>query len=113
VCGIWGGLATGLLGSLPEEVSRMGFIQTQFIGTAAIVVWALGTSLAMFYALKALGILRVSADEELAGLDISEHGMYAYPPALVTETYGTSVPGYSSHGAGSESLVGKPSAEHA
>jgi len=34
--------------------------------------------LAVFYALKAAGILRVSPEEEQRGLDISEHGMEAY-----------------------------------
>jgi len=28
--------------------------------------------------LKSAGILRVSAEEEQAGLDVSEHGMHAY-----------------------------------
>ena len=34
--------------------------------------------LIVFGALKVMGILRVSAAEEQAGLDISEHGMRAY-----------------------------------
>lgn len=104
-CGIWGGLAMGLFGDGASLVP-------QLIGTAAICAWALGTSLALFAALKAFGLLRVSAEEELAGLDISEHGMYAYPPALVTDTYGTTVLGPPSHGAATEgALVGKPSTE--
>jgi Amt family ammonium transporter len=47
-------------------------------------------SLALFFGLKAVGILRVHSEEELAGLDISEHGMYAYPPNQVLDTYGMS-----------------------
>jgi ammonium transporter, Amt family len=91
VCGIWGGLATGLLGSVPDEMTRMSFIQVQAIGTVVICGWALAASLAMFAGIKALGLLRVSAEEELAGLDITEHGMYAYPPQLVVDTYGSAM----------------------
>jgi Amt family ammonium transporter len=44
-----------------------------------ICAWAFFTMLGVFLALKAVGVLRVSAEEEQAGLDISEHGMHAYP----------------------------------
>ena len=43
-----------------------------------IPVWAFVTMFAVFWALKAMRILRVSAEEETAGLDVSEHGMRAY-----------------------------------
>ena len=33
----------------------------------------------VFQALKALGLLRVSAEEEIEDLDMVEHGMPAYP----------------------------------
>jgi ammonia channel protein AmtB len=36
----------------------------------------------LFSALKAVGFLRVGAEEESVGLDISEHGMQAYSPAV-------------------------------
>jgi Amt family ammonium transporter len=82
VCGVWGGIATGLFGTDRALVP-------QLIGTFAIVGWSLSTSLALFYGLKAAGLLRVSAEEELAGLDISEHGMYAYPqPQVALESFG-------------------------
>ena len=41
--------------------------------------WAFASMVGLFAGLKALGILRVTPEEELAGLDISEHGMHAYP----------------------------------
>ncbi len=40
-------------------------------------------SYAIFAAIKATIGLRVSDDEELAGLDISTHGMYGYPEAFI------------------------------
>ncbi|MFK7770256.1 MAG: hypothetical protein AB8B55_23805, partial [Mariniblastus sp.] len=41
--------------------------------------WAFVTMFALFGVLKVCGILRVSEADELAGLDVSEHGMTAYP----------------------------------
>ncbi len=38
----------------------------------------LGTLLILFIALKVIGLLRVSPEDETTGLDISEHGMRAY-----------------------------------
>ena len=70
LCGIWGGLATGIFGGHP--------MVAQIIGSVAIPVWAFVTMLVVFLVLKSAGILRVSAEEEQAGLDVSEHGMHAY-----------------------------------
>ena len=91
--GVWGGIATGIFG----QASLAAFsadasltFTTQVIGTLSIAAWSLGMSLALFFGLKAVGMLRVHAEEELAGLDISEHGMYAYPPNQVLDTYGMS-----------------------
>jgi Amt family ammonium transporter len=75
-CGMWAGIATGLFG----DGANLG---TQVLGVAVYAAWALTTSLAMFYALKAAGLLRVDVEEEMAGLDICEHGMYAYPQNVV------------------------------
>jgi Amt family ammonium transporter len=88
ICGVWGGLATGLLGvNIPEGLTRAGYIGVQAFSTAIICVWAFGTMFALFAALRALGMLRVGPEEERAGLDISEHGMHAYPPAMVQDSY--------------------------
>jgi len=84
LCGIWGGIATGIFGALPDGIeSTAAFIQVQAIGTVAIVAWAFLTMFALFFVLKMVGFLRVSAEEEQAGLDISEHGMHAYPSDAV------------------------------
>ncbi len=69
-CGAWGLIACAVFGGKP-----MG---AQITGTIAIAVWASVTMLICFGILKAIGLLRVSAEDEKAGLDISEHGMSAY-----------------------------------
>lgn len=70
LCGIWGGLATGIFGGHP--------LVAQITGSIAIPVWAFVTSLILFSIIKALGMLRVSPEEEEMGLDVSEHGGSAY-----------------------------------
>jgi len=85
LCGMWGGIATGIFAA-PDSFGAPGTsvtLATQVIGTLAIGGWSLGLSLILFFGLKAVGLLRVHADEEIAGLDISEHGMYAYPQQVV------------------------------
>ena len=37
-----------------------------------------GLSFLMFFSLKKMGILRVSAEMEAAGMDVSKHGGVAY-----------------------------------
>jgi len=70
LCGIWGGLAVGIFGGV-----AMG---PQIIGSVVIPLWAFFTSLVLFSVIKAIGLLRVSPEDEQAGLDLSEHGMGAY-----------------------------------
>ena len=70
LCGIWGGIATGIFGGHP--------IIAQVIGSLVIPIWAFFTMFLLFYALKSLNLLRVSEEEEIIGLDISEHQEEAY-----------------------------------
>ncbi|MEM9365571.1 MAG: ammonium transporter [Planctomycetota bacterium] len=77
--GVWGGIATGLFGDVPDGMSYAGFVGVQALGTFAICLWAFASMAVVFGALKAVGLLRVTPEEEQAGLDISEHGMHAYP----------------------------------
>jgi Amt family ammonium transporter len=85
LCGVWGGLATGIFGDLPDGIESVGsFIVVQLIATVVICVWAFVTMGIVFFVLKAIGLLRVSPEEEQAGLDVSEHGMQAYPSDAVT-----------------------------
>jgi ammonium transporter, Amt family len=77
VSGLIGLIATGIF---VEEAS----IGTQLIGAGAIIVFVGIASSILFGILKAAGILRVSAEEEIEGLDVSEHGAPGYGPDMLT-----------------------------
>lgn len=74
--GAWGTLALAFLA--PAENLATGSHGSQFlvqlIGVAATFGWAFGAGLVLFYLLKLVGNLRVPPDQELKGLNISEHG---------------------------------------
>ena len=71
VCGIWGTLAVGIF----TEASFM----IQLLGTVSILSVTFIFSYAVFGAIKAVLGVRVTAEVESDGLDISEHGNKAYP----------------------------------
>lgn len=78
LCGVWGCMAIGILPNSHLTDGNTTFM-IQLIGTLSICAWAFLTMAVLFAAMKAIGILRVSPEEEQTGLDISEHGMHAYP----------------------------------
>jgi len=94
VCGVWGTLAIGLfaryddafLGRADAGLFYGGGIDqllVQAIGVVIVAAWVLGTSAILFKVLKSTVGLRVSAEEELAGLDVVEHGSPGYGPEPV------------------------------
>ena len=72
VCGIWGILAVPFNN---VEATLGG----QLIGILGIFGWVFGASLLVWYLLKVTAGLRVSEEEEAAGVDWSETGIEAYP----------------------------------
>ena len=70
LCGIWGGIATGIFGGHP--------LGAQIIGSLVIPLWAFVCAFILFSILKAVNLLRVSPEDEHMGLDRSEHGAGAY-----------------------------------
>ena len=94
-CGTWGLLAVGIFsvgmgnGILDGAVYAAGapgllyggvnqFI-VQVVGALAAIIWAFVAGLIVFKLIDIVIGLRVSEREELEGLDITEHGIRAYP----------------------------------
>ena len=71
ICGIWGTLAVGIF-------STGHSIYTQALGIVSYGAFCLVSSTVIFYLIDNLFELRVNEQEEVAGLDISEHDMEAY-----------------------------------
>lgn len=70
----------GLLGLLVVPLSAEGTsFLGQLAGAATLFIWAFGASFAVWWLLKRFFGLRISAEDEYQGADISECGMEAYP----------------------------------
>ncbi len=94
VCGAWGTLAAGIFNIGGTSAAIIG---VQILGIAACFLWTFPAALVMFKLIdKTIG-LRLSAEEELEGLDYAEHGGIAYPDF-----------GVSTHG-GISTVTGPPS----
>jgi Amt family ammonium transporter len=106
LAGIWGTISCGLFTAprLAEynAVGDPGLVYSgslhqllaQILGVASAFAFVFVLSFATFWAIKKTYGLRVSAEEEDAGLDISEHGMYGYPEQFIPapELIGYSAP---------------------
>ena len=83
--GIWGTIATGLFAttSAPGNDTLNGLfygggfhlLGIQLLGFAAVAAWTAVTMTIVFAVIKAIFGLRVSEEEELEGLDSTEHGL--------------------------------------
>ncbi len=94
VNGLFGTLSVGLFGvkglsGLANEglLRGGGFTQLaiQARGAAAVALFVLPASLVAWYIIKLLFGVRVTAPDEIVGLDLAEIGMEAYPDALEIE----------------------------
>jgi ammonium transporter, Amt family len=97
LAGIWGTLACGLFTS--DRLAEYNGIGTpglfysgsfeqlgvQAVGVTAAFVTVFTLSFATFWVIKRTSGLRVSAEDEEAGLDISQHGMYGYPEQFIPQ----------------------------
>ena len=75
--GVWGTLAVGLFaidGGLFYG-GGLHLLGVQALGVVSIMAWTAATMIPVFKLIKASVGLRVDRDEELAGLDSSEHGL--------------------------------------
>ncbi|MDT5270961.1 MAG: ammonium transporter, Amt family [Acidobacteriota bacterium] len=101
-CGIWGTLSLGLFASGQFGVTGPlaadntapltglfyggGFkvLAAQAIGSLIVTAATFSAAMAVMYAIKATGLLRVSAEGESYGLDLHEHGISAYPEYVIS-----------------------------
>lgn len=80
--GIWGTIAVGLFSTGADGVGKGlfyggGFSQLgiQLVGFAAVAAWTVVTMVIVFFAIKKFHGLRVTPEEEIAGLDSTEHNL--------------------------------------
>lgn len=96
LAGVWGTLAIGLFATADRTVDLglgtsaglfMGGsasqLWVQFYGVAVTVAFTLTLCFLLFYVIKKTVGLRISEEQEIAGQDISEHGMFGYPERFI------------------------------
>ncbi|HLM48981.1 MAG TPA: ammonium transporter [Solirubrobacteraceae bacterium] len=97
LCGVWGTLACGLF-TAPRLAQYNAFgnpdgglfysgsfaqLIAQAAGILIVFTFVFSMSYGTFWLIKKVYGLRVSDEEEEAGLDITEHGMYGYPEQFI------------------------------
>jgi Amt family ammonium transporter len=118
LCGVWGTLSLGLFATgqfgAPTATGAdnsstftglfygggMHQFWVQLFGSAVICSATFAVAMVMMYAVKKIGVLRISEEHELEGLDIVEHGAPAYHPEYAYMGYSPIPAGKSSSTAG-------------
>lgn len=88
VCGAFGTLCVGLFATADSDYWQQGLfyggsadqLLTQAVGVVAVAAFVAVASWALFLVIKVTIGLRVSEEEEVAGLDVLEHGAPGYGP---------------------------------
>ncbi|WP_248924903.1 ammonium transporter [Paenibacillus hamazuiensis] len=101
IAGIWGTLSTGLFAT-PELAGKVGVgkaglfygggfeqLGVQALGVFGAFVFVLVLSYIILALIKVTVGLRVTEEEEIVGLDLSEHGSYGYPEQMKKLAQGT------------------------
>jgi Amt family ammonium transporter len=113
VGGVFGAIATGIFASKAVNAAgadgalisgNLGLVGTQLIAVGATVAFAVVGTTVILLVLKAVMGLRVSADEERVGLDISQHSESAY---VLASDYDEAVAPVSGHGIPARSVTSK------
>ena len=102
MCGIWGTLSLGLFAcgtygatgpTGPDNSAPLAglfyhvgwtLLKAQCIGSFIVTTCTFAVGLALMYVVHLTGTLRVSAEGELYGLDLHEHGISAYPEYVIS-----------------------------
>jgi Amt family ammonium transporter len=113
VCGAFGTICVGLFATADTDFWKQGLfygggadqLVTQLVGVVAVGAFVAVTAGALFIGLKRTIGLRVTPEEEMAGLDVEEHGTpgYASEPGFATHA---SVSQPASQLAGAQSVGG-------
>lgn len=104
VCGVWGTLAVGLFASenapfLSEGSKGLFFgggadlLWRQAVGSLAVAAFVIVTTGILFSIIRAIGWLRVPAEDEIEGLDVTEHGVAGYGPDVLPSLVGAGAKG--------------------
>lgn len=72
VVGMWGLIAVAF-------TNKEATLSAQLLGLVTIFAWVFVTSMITWFVIKAVMGIRVSEEEEVAGVDLSECGLEAYP----------------------------------
>ncbi|WP_375377879.1 ammonium transporter [Paenibacillus sp. MZ04-78.2] len=103
IAGIWGTLSTGFFAT-PELAAKVGVgkaglfygggleqLGVQALGIFGAFLFVLILSFVILYLIKVTIGLRVTEEEEIVGLDVSEHGTYGYPEQMKKAAHGSTV----------------------
>jgi Amt family ammonium transporter len=84
ICGSWGGIACGIFGQ--EALGGMGGVSlmAQTIGSGIAIVIAVGSGFAVYKTLDSLFGIRLEAEEEMKGSDLTVHNLEAYPEEITS-----------------------------
>jgi Amt family ammonium transporter len=102
LCGIWGTLSLGLFAAgkygatgpfAPDNGTPLTglfygggtqLLIAQAIGSATTTIATFAVALAVMYTVNAFGLLRLDAEGETYGMDLTEHGIPAYPEYVIS-----------------------------
>jgi Amt family ammonium transporter len=103
VCGVFGTICVGLFAQdqfTPNTTGNgllfgggAGLLMAQLAGIVGVGIFVFISSMIVWKIIKAAMGVRVSAEEEIEGLDIGEHGNIAYPDFVTVSGRGSSVMG--------------------
>jgi Amt family ammonium transporter len=100
VCGAFGTICVGLFATEDSDFWKQGLfygggtaqLVSQVIGVAAVAAFVAVAAGLLFLIIKATVGLRVSPEEEIAGLDVLEHGAPGYGPDVTPALPPTPIP---------------------
>jgi Amt family ammonium transporter len=101
ICGIWGTISLGLFAAgqygstgpfAPDNSAPLAglfygggttVLKAQIIGSAIITLSTFAFAMVVMLIVNAMGLLRISPEGEMHGLDLHEHGISAYPEYVI------------------------------